>query len=493
MNVLLAVLFVVTSICACFLCLLGWHGRAAIADLSSQGQKLVITTVIPHLLLKGSCPSVAFTGTGVPKLEGPDGWKVKPLNSLQLTLLCESTEITESIKVDTSMGQFTMAKFSSAFLHFGLWRCPLGIWCLVFGAASAVTMSQLTRPLTLVASFVSILAGSLAFAWRCRQGQRTPLSKRRRQFLKEWQLLVEPCDRGPDRSMTVGKLHDFVQFFEAFIKERSMYYVCSNIVKPLTQPYQLSFVEVVGSTQMQWFVSHYWGMAARHFNDSIRKHAQSYASDWRELAYWICTFSNSQWHVKDELGNGQWEESSFYLALRSPSCKGTAMIIDEQVLPLQRIWCLFEVYHTIRLSQSENFQGLLLCTSTGVLQQGRAGTDVAVKVAERAADLDTRSAEASDEEDRQMILALIEELPGGFNAMNNYVRERICEALEASHQHYEATFKGLICELTSRVAAARAESQLPTLLTCASTESGHKAKNTILPVEGQENPADVSK
>ena len=33
------------------------------------------------------------------------------------------------------------------------------------------------------------------------------------------------------------------------------------------------------------------------------------------------------------------------------------MIIDEQVLPLQRIWCLFEVYHTIRLSSLGHFQG----------------------------------------------------------------------------------------------------------------------------------------
>lgn len=48
-------------------------------------------------------------------------------------------------------------------------------------------------------------------------------------------------------------------------------------------------------------------------------------------------------------------------------------------------------------------EGLLLCTSTGVLQEGRAGTDVAVRVAERAANLDTRSAKATDEEDRQMI------------------------------------------------------------------------------------------
>ncbi|CAK8995424.1 LINE-1 retrotransposable element ORF2 protein (ORF2p) (Long interspersed element-1) (L1) (Retrovirus-related Pol polyprotein LINE-1) [Includes: Reverse transcriptase [Durusdinium trenchii] len=151
--------------------------------------------------------------------------------------------------------------------------------------------------------------GSLAFALRRRQGEKTPLVKRRHQFCKEWALAFKPCRRGPDRSMTAGKLQDFLQFFEAFIKERSMYYVCSNIVKPLTEPFQMSFAELVGPTKIQWFVSHYWGMPVRHFHESIRRHAQSYdrcEGDWRDSAYWICTFSNSQWHVKEELGHGHW-------------------------------------------------------------------------------------------------------------------------------------------------------------------------------------------
>eukprot|EP00438_Fugacium_kawagutii_P022492 Skav229699 [mRNA] locus=scaffold3722:269180:269458:- [translate_table: standard] len=38
---------------------------------------------------------------------------------------------------------------------------------------------------------------------------------------------------------------------------------------------------------------------------------------------------------------------------------------------------------------------------------------------------------------------LIEQMPGGFDAMNDFVRETICRALEASNQHYEQTFKGL--------------------------------------------------
>ena len=251
-----------------------------------------------------------------------------------------------------------------------------------------------------------------------------------------------------------------------------MYYVCSNIVKPLTEPFQLSFVELVGPTSMQWFVSHYWGMPVRHFSDAIRKHAQCLDGDWEDSSYWICTFSNSQWHVKEELGLGQWQNSSFYLALRSPECKGTTMIIDESVLPLQRIWCLFEVYQTISLSRSEHFHGLLLCTSTGVLQQGKAGTDVAVAVAKTVAELDTRSAKATDEEDRLMIHSLIEKMDGGFDTMNSFVRDTICSALEASHLHYESTFKTLVQNLTSKDPSSRStpsprSAPLPTLLTSA--------------------------
>lgn len=44
--------------------------------------------------------------------------------------------------------------------------------------------------------------------------------------------------------------------------------------------------------------------------------------------------------------------------------------------------------------------------------------------------------------------------------MNTFVRETICRALEASHQHYEQTFLGLVNELSSASSAA----SLPTLL-----------------------------
>lgn len=463
MDVVLAIISWIATTGLSFLCLAGLSGSIRVEDLSAQGQKLVLTTSNVHWVLHWALPEVRFSGTDVPALE-ERRFRLKTLNSFQL-MLVDSTEL---LPLDTSMGRIRL-KLLRGFLVTGFWRCPLLVWCLLLVAAVVGLASQLRWALLLLVCGSGLCAGTLGFALRQRQ-DRTSLEKRCHQFFKQWPPVLQRCSRGPDRSITAGQLQDFLQFFETFVKERSMYYVCSNIVKPLTKPYQLSFAELMGPKKIRWFVSHFWGMPVRHFMDAVRKHALSDQEEWRESAYWICTFSNSQWHVKEELGNSHWEQSSFYLALTSPDCKGTAMILDEGVQPLQRIWCLFEVYHTICLSQDGRSQGLLLCTSTGVLQEGKAGADVAVAVAERAKDLDTRSAKATSEEDRQMIHRLIEQMPGGFKAMNSFVRETIYHALAASHQHYETAFKKLVTEFAAtRSALVTSTLPLPTLLTGRST------------------------
>ena len=56
---------------------------------------------------------------------------------------------------------------------------------------------------------------------------------------------------------------------------------------------------------------------------------------------------------------------------------------------------------------------------------------MAVAVAKTMAELDTQKAEATVESDRLMIHQLIAAMPGGFDAVNTFVRETICKALEA--------------------------------------------------------------
>ncbi|CAE7759812.1 FRAS1, partial [Symbiodinium pilosum] len=440
------------------------------------GSDFVVTTSGLHRVLpwKWVSPLVSLAGTGVPMVDAKrskPSFRVQAMGNEQLLLMPSS-----AIKcpLDTSMG-YVRIHFPRAFVSLGLFRCPLILWSFIFFVAGAACVSRLTLPMAIVVSFLSAFLGCVCYGISWMRGQRTPMVKRHRQFHHTWSTSSpkpKRCERGAPRAITAGKLRDFLDFFREFIRERSMYYVCSNIVMPLTKPVKLSFAELIGPSELNWFVSHYWGTPVQHFVGAVCKHGFAHAKDtWRDSAYWICTFSNNQWEVPLELGNGRWQESSFYLALRSPNCLGTAMILDEEALPLQRIWCLFEVYQTILLSaQNARFAGLLLCTSTGVLQQGQAGTDIAMAVAKRLAALDLRNAQASDEGDRLMIHGLIEAMPGGFDTMNKFVRESIRNALVTMHRQFEHDFSSLVQELTASHSGSASASvsvevtALPTLL-----------------------------
>ena len=84
-----------------------------------------------------------------------------------------------------------------------------------------------------------------------------------------------------------------------------MYYVCHNIILQLTHPFKLSYAELAGPTVVTWFVSHYWGTSFRHFVDTVSKHSEECPFPGKKPSqqnYWICSFSNNQWAVEEEVG-----------------------------------------------------------------------------------------------------------------------------------------------------------------------------------------------
>merc|ERR1712232_503450 len=84
-----------------------------------------------------------------------------------------------------------------------------------------------------------------------------------------------PCDKGPGRAIDAGRVHEVLRFFAGFIRDRTAYYLVSNVLCPLEKSSKLSYAEIVGSVAVQWFVSHFWGTPFVHFCQTIRKHAQS--------------------------------------------------------------------------------------------------------------------------------------------------------------------------------------------------------------------------
>ena len=213
-----------------------------------------------------------------------------------------------------------------------------------------------------------------------------------------------------------------------------MYYLCSNIVKPLTRKERLSFAELVGPSSVQWFCSHYWGMPFLHFIDCLKGHAAG-----EMTCYWVCTFANNQWKVSEELGD-QVQDSSFYLALHGQTCRGTLFILDEKALPLTRSWCLFELYQSALLTEQRTgatgstgtaFQGILLGTASGVMNYGQSSADLALKICRTLSTMKLEDATASCEKDKRMIDEAVSDHPGGFHAVTWSSLGQHCNTLDA--------------------------------------------------------------
>ncbi|CAJ1329162.1 unnamed protein product [Effrenium voratum] len=244
--------------------------------------------------------------------------------------------------------------------------------------------------------------------------------------------LSPPCasSPGPQRALGAGQLSVLREFFGSVLDGRDMYWICDRIVKPLTREKRLSYAELVGCGELNWFISHWWGM---HFNktvDSVVKHATSSASSWESVRYWICTFSNNQWAMDEEIPPGAPpSESSFYKALRSRSCQGTCMILDGSVVPLTRAWCLFELLQTFTIQdETAPREGLAILTSSGVLNSGRCSIDTAMAIGQELTTLRLENAQASKEEDKQLIFGAVQ-AAGGFDAINSKLRQKIREVL----------------------------------------------------------------
>jgi len=344
-------------------------------------------------------------------------------------------------------------------------------------SASSSTITEvmsLCRPLLF---FSDLIAVRLFFAvvsvatqqlWHQYVGAQTPISKSRLVFLKKIQTAEKLVDRGAARGVGYPELLSFYEFFQSFIKHRSMYYVSSNLVVPLTEKNKVSFSELVGPKLLTWFVSHFWGMAVPHFMESIQHHAMQVA-DQDRLSYWVCTFSIRQHGesvVQEEVGHGVIEQSSFYYAMWDANCCGTALVLDSKVRTLRRIWCLFEGFQTFRHEKEQSecaktaesalckpFEGLLLCTSTGVLSKGAGGTDVCMAIAKKLASIDLQAAESSKDQDKTLIFDLIER-SGGFAPMNACVQKSIRQALLKVHSRFERDFSELVDTLNTSAPSA---------------------------------------
>lgn len=82
-----------------------------------------------------------------------------------------------------------------------------------------------------------------------------------------------------------------------------------------------------------------------------------------------------------------------------------------------------------------------------VLSKGAGGTDVCMAIASKLACLDLQAAEATSDDDKQLMFELIER-SGGFASMNACVRESIRHALLKVYSRFERDFSKLVDALS---------------------------------------------
>ena len=434
--------------------------RLKIEEISSEGGSMLFTTIGPHCLryLGGCQIPVTLEATGHFLLDSnPTSkkvivHKVRVKGPDRLEILDQAGN-SFGVRADSSMGVLQMSALDSLIhknIHprIRLPAGPVGLglmasgWVLSFILRTLLHKSQ-DGPegedalIAFVTFFLSVLFASVTTAIaRLSDKTKNSLADRMAKFdLKLNRPNPQPCKRGPDRAVTAFQLFDFYEYFCSFIRDRTMYYIDPNIVRPLTAACRLSFAERIGPNRVKWFISHWWGTEFQNSCSAIRKHAQSVCNpdnpdEWKQISYWICTFSNNQYQVSEELCSNH-KESSFYLALHSQECCGTYMILDEKATPLTRSWCLFELLQTLRLEATkQGHSGLLFGTTSGVLNGGSATVEMALQIGNRIAGLSLKDAEAITDKDKDMINSLVLKEMGSFEAIDAELREHLKAALQ---------------------------------------------------------------
>ena len=275
-----------------------------------------------------------------------------------------------------------------------------------------------------------------------------------------------------ERAVTLEQLQELASYVQEvseadFLKNRgttvtsdavNLYVINDAFVMPLTQQFKCSWVELVatGPQLPRWFVSHWWGTP---FPQTVSLLAFHTLQRHLELSpYWICTFANNQ-HDLSGL-SGQLRHTPFVQAILR--CEGTVVLLDWDVTPFDRVWCVLENFVSTTWAREEktHFYDIAcwLPSNTALhggkavpakptlkMDRGELGAEESVddettggafplRVAVKGVTVDISKAKASREDDKRKILHFIAGTPEeewstsppseceAFTSMNSRVR-----------------------------------------------------------------------
>eukprot|EP00933_Yihiella_yeosuensis_P071210 TRINITY_DN7940_c0_g1_i7.p1 TRINITY_DN7940_c0_g1~~TRINITY_DN7940_c0_g1_i7.p1 ORF type:complete len:769 (-),score=124.33 TRINITY_DN7940_c0_g1_i7:86-2392(-) len=228
---------------------------------------------------------------------------------------------------------------------------------------------------------------------------------------KSTQLLEESYEWKTERKKRLRNMHD----------------VNAAIIKPATKSRRCSYAELFPEQKVEYFVSHCWDHAFKNFIRALELYAHSVGSE--DPAFWICSFANLQHEVS--LGESL-QKSPFNIALTCKTCKGVVMVLDSELVPLSRIWCLYEVMRTKQLEL--NFD---MATEKGCLTRYDPIGDkshelrrTVMLLGENLLQVDVANARASNEKDKEMIMSEIDKKVGR-EQLNISIRAFLVQSMKA--------------------------------------------------------------
>ncbi|CAE7233942.1 mask, partial [Symbiodinium sp. CCMP2456] len=159
---------------------------------------------------------------------------------------------------------------------------------------------------------------------------------------------------------------DAIRQKKKFGQAANLYAMDSYVVTPMSRPGHCSardqdalcsvppasdttsFSELVNAHGLivHSFVSHFWGHLFSQTVTALQRWAemsfQGIGQDSpKSVVFWICLFALNQHAVADEVGENP-KQGPFNAALAQAE-SGAVMVLDEEINPFKRIWCLFEI------------------------------------------------------------------------------------------------------------------------------------------------------
>ena len=228
-----------------------------------------------------------------------------------------------------------------------------------------------------------------------------------------------------------------------------------------------SFSELVNpwGLWVHCFVSHFWG---HDFSSTVTalelwadENYQKMTSEKFALVFWICLFAVSQHNVAEEVG-GTPQQGPFNAAL-AQAIGGAVMVLDKDIKPFSRIWCLFEI------SQLKDLQRPfeLICTEGSLSKPQSESQAVSLKMLRATCEalwkVSAAKAESSVVADKHQIWAetinkSFRHLVAGWGAQRFFARDLFKQGVsEHIFDDFDRHMKSLLSTTLLQLLIARRE------------------------------------